>query len=119
MRFIADEGCDFRVVRALRDAGHDVVAVAEIAARASDAYVMRLAVEEGRILLTEDRDLGQLIRAGVETSPGVVYIRFPATMRALLPSTILDLVTVHGAKIVGAFAVVRPGRVRVSRGRIA
>src|SRR6266545_5018669 len=32
MRFLADESCDFRVIRALRAAGHDVVAVAEVAA---------------------------------------------------------------------------------------
>jgi hypothetical protein len=31
MRFLADESCDFRVVRALRDAGHDLIAVAEAA----------------------------------------------------------------------------------------
>jgi hypothetical protein len=36
MRFLADESCDFRVVRAWRAAGHDVVAVAEVAAGAED-----------------------------------------------------------------------------------
>jgi len=36
MRFLADESCDFGVVRALRAAGHDVVAVAEISPRVDD-----------------------------------------------------------------------------------
>ncbi|MBI3080243.1 MAG: DUF5615 family PIN-like protein, partial [candidate division NC10 bacterium] len=33
MRFLADESCDFAVVRALRAAGHDVVAIAEVTPR--------------------------------------------------------------------------------------
>jgi len=30
MRFLADESCDFSVVRTLRSAGHDVAAIAEV-----------------------------------------------------------------------------------------
>jgi hypothetical protein len=33
MRFLADESCDFAVVRALRSADHDVVAIAEVSPR--------------------------------------------------------------------------------------
>jgi hypothetical protein len=40
MRFLADESCDFAVVRALRKSGYDVVAVAEIAPRAEDSDVL-------------------------------------------------------------------------------
>jgi hypothetical protein len=36
MRFLADEGCDFAAVRALRAAGHDVLAVGEVARGAKD-----------------------------------------------------------------------------------
>jgi len=36
MRFLADENCDFAVVRALRDAGHDILLVAGISPRAAD-----------------------------------------------------------------------------------
>ncbi len=40
MRFLADESCDFRVVRALRDAGHDVTAVIEFAPGVVDTAVI-------------------------------------------------------------------------------
>ena len=63
MRFLADESCDFAVVRALRAVGHDVAAIAEISARATDEVVMEFAIREGRSLLTEDRDFGQLAHA--------------------------------------------------------
>ncbi|MGH7311070.1 MAG: DUF5615 family PIN-like protein, partial [Candidatus Rokuibacteriota bacterium] len=43
MQFLADESCDFGVVRALRTAGFDVVAVAEIAPRLTDRAVVERA----------------------------------------------------------------------------
>jgi predicted nuclease of predicted toxin-antitoxin system len=52
MRFLADESCDFAVVRALRASGYDITAVSEITPRAEDSNVISLAVREERILLT-------------------------------------------------------------------
>ncbi len=63
MRLLADESLDFGIVRALRAANHDVLAVSEISPRAEDIDVMNLAVHESRILLTEDKDFGQLVYA--------------------------------------------------------
>jgi len=55
MRFLADESCDFAVVRALREAGHDVLAIREVSPRAEDSAVVDRAHREERLLLTEDR----------------------------------------------------------------
>jgi len=61
MRFLADESCDFSVVRALRSADHDVIVVAEVSPREEDDAVMERAVRGTRILVTEDKDFGQLV----------------------------------------------------------
>jgi predicted nuclease of predicted toxin-antitoxin system len=66
VRFLADESCDFNVVRTLREAGFDVLAVVEVIPRAADDQVIGLAVIEDRILLTEDKDFGQLVYASAE-----------------------------------------------------
>lgn len=115
MLFLADESCDFAVVRALRAAGHDVVAVAEISPGAEDSSVADLAVRQRRILLTEDKDFGQLVFASMQATEGVIFIRFPSSARAQLPRVIVDLVGQMGDELAGAFAVVQPGRVRISR----
>ena len=96
MRFLADESCDFNVVRALREAGFDVLPVVEITPRATDARVIELATLADRILLTEDKDFGQLVYASTETTPGVVLIRFPARARQGLPAAMLDLIRRRG-----------------------
>ncbi len=68
MQFLADESYDFTIVRALSEAGHDVVAVAEGLPRAEDPSVLMRAVNEGRVLLTEDKDFGQLVYSSAQPS---------------------------------------------------
>jgi predicted nuclease of predicted toxin-antitoxin system len=61
LRFLADEGCDFAVVRALREAGFDVVAVCEIMRGSNDSDIIKLSHAGNRVLLTEDKDFGWLV----------------------------------------------------------
>lgn len=112
MRFLADESCDFAIVRALRRARHDVTAVAEIAPRAEDPAVIALARSEGRVLLTEDKDFGQLVFASGTPSPGVILFRFVAKDRESLLRITVDLVEKRGPQLSGRFVVVQPGRIR-------
>jgi len=113
MRFLADESCDFAVVLALRAAGHDVLAVAEVARGAKDPEVIRLARGEGRVLLTEDKDFGQLVYARGQGGDGVVFLRFPAAARAQAPTAVLELVSKFGERLPTAFVVLEPGRARI------
>ncbi|MFQ5894685.1 MAG: DUF5615 family PIN-like protein [Nitrospinota bacterium] len=117
MRFLADESCDFAVVRALRADGHDVLALAEISPRAEDQAVIELAVRESRILLTEDKDFGQLVYSNRRARGGVLFLRFPATAREALPRTVVELVRRRGERLTDSFVVVEPGRIRIGRAR--
>ena len=60
MQFLADESCDFNVVKAPRAAGFEIVPIAEVLPGATDVQVIELAVGEDRILLTEDKDSGRV-----------------------------------------------------------
>lgn len=115
MRFLADESCDFSVVRALRAAGHDVSAVSEIALGATDDVVMGLARHERRVLITEDKDFGQLVFAAGLPASGVIFVRYPVSARSVLPQVVVDLVKAEQEKLFGAFVVVQPSRIRISR----
>lgn len=114
MQFLADESCDFAVVQALRRGGHDVLAVAEVARGAKDPEVVRLTREQGRVLLTEDKDFGWHVYASGEGGIGVVLIRFPANARRSVGAVVLEAVRGVAHRLPRSFVVVEPGRVRVS-----
>lgn len=114
MKFLADESCPGPVVRALREANYDVVAIAETAAGATDEQVLDCALAEGRMLITEDRDFGNLVYARGRRSPGVILLRFPNGARLARPATLLEAIIVLGSRLQNAFTVVEPGRVRIS-----
>lgn len=115
MRFLADESCDFTFVRALRAAAHDVMAVAESAPGAPDDKVIALAHSQRRILITEDKDFGQLVFAAAASTSGVIYVRYPMRYRTTLGADLLRLVEERGETLFGAFALVEPGRIRIGR----
>jgi len=118
VRFLADESCDFVVVKTLRTSGYDVSAIVEIAAGADDEAVLAMARTDARIVLTEDKDFGNLARLGRSEDAGVILIRFPADARSALSRAIVDLVTELGDRLIGSFVVLEPGRARVSRSAI-
>lgn len=114
MRFLADESCDFTVVRALRRAGFDVLCISESSPRTEDSEVIRLALHEGRILLTEDKDFGWLVYSHGQDTLGVIFLRFQTFARREISRDVLNLVKQQGEKLVGSFVTVQPGRIRIS-----
>ena len=117
MRFLADESCDFAVVRTFRSAGHDVLAIAEVSPRIGDEEVLKHARDEKLVLLTEDTDFGELVYAEGLGSSGVVLFRFPATARRAMAEAALDVVNRIGEELSSRFTVVQPGRIRAGIGR--
>jgi predicted nuclease of predicted toxin-antitoxin system len=81
MRWLVDECVDAALVELLRQAGHDVVAVSYIAPRATDLQVMSRAEAEGRLLLTEDKDFGDLAFRRARRVPGIVSVQSNVTGR--------------------------------------
>src|SRR5580698_5171617 len=114
MNFLADESCGGPVIRALRQTGHDVVAIAEVARGATDDQVLERALKEKRVLITEDRDFGELVYARGRSSAGVILVRFPSGARRAKSATVIEAVSRLGSRLRDAFTVVEPGRVRIS-----
>jgi len=114
VRFLADESCDYRVVSALRSAGHDVVAIVEQDRGAADQQVFARARREQRILLTEDKDFGQLaVAAEMGPAGGLILIRCPEEARGQLAQSISLLVEHEGERLHGSIVVWTPRRVRL------
>jgi predicted nuclease of predicted toxin-antitoxin system len=115
VRFLADENCDFAIVRALRSAGHDVLAVSEFQQRSVDQQLMEMAYTEGRIVITEDKDFGWLAFVRHVDNPGVILMRFPGSARNTLAVSVTRLVNELGPKLAGAFVSLRQACVTPDR----
>jgi len=83
VRWLADECIDAALVAHLRRAGHDVIYMAEVAPAVDDAAVVARARREDRLLLTEDKDFGDLVFRRGAPVPGIVLLRLDPAMHAL------------------------------------
>lgn len=115
LRFLADESCDFAVVRALRLDGFDVYAVNEVMQRSDDRLLIEQAAREDRILLTEDKDFGWLVFASTANSAGVILLRFPGNARLTLVDSVRRVVREQAAQLHNCFVVLQPGAMRITR----
>lgn len=115
MRLVADESRDFSVVVGVRAAGYDVVSITERMPGVEDEKVIELAASERRLLVTEDKDFGQLVFAAAKENSGVILIRYPATARSLLVDAVVKLLAERADALYNRFVVMEPGRVRVTQ----
>ena len=90
-----------------------MVAIAEVASGATDEQVLERALNEKRVLITEDRDFGELVYARGRPSAGVILVRFPSARHAK-PATVVEAVAKLGSRPRDAFTVIEAGRVRIS-----
>jgi predicted nuclease of predicted toxin-antitoxin system len=113
--WLADENIDQALVERMRAAGHDVAYVAELSPGIPDQEVLELARLEGRLLLTSDKDFGELVyRQGLATS-GVVLLRLPGLDRGAAVERVLAAVADAAAQLRGRFSVVTPEATRVRK----
>ena len=106
MRFLADECCDTNLVASLRENGHDVLYIFEKKPGASDDEVLIDAYNEKRILLTEDKDFGELVYRLKKPSRGIVLIRIDVKERRLKWIRLKKLIEIHSDKLLGYFVVI-------------
>ena len=76
MLILADENVPGPVIRALRQRGHDVLSVREVIRGADDRSILDRAQREGRLVMTFDKDFGELaFRSGLSSHCGVILFR--------------------------------------------
>ncbi len=116
MRCLADEGVDRQIVEKLRAVGHEVLYVAELEPGISDQVVLERACESGVLLITADKDFGELVfRQGLHAK-GVLLLRLAGLSQTRKAEMVANLLARHGLEMAQAFSVISPGMVRIRRG---
>lgn len=113
---LADENVVSAVVARLRADGFDVVWIAEVEPSANDLTVLERAASQRRVLLTDDKDFGELVVREGRAHRGVVLLRLAGMATEERADLVSRLFATEGLNLADAFTVVEAdGRVRVRR----
>src|SRR5437763_2465151 len=112
MRWLCDECVDAVIVTYLRHAGNDVVFVVESAPGADDDEIVHLADRDNRLLLTEDKDFGELAFRWKRRLPGLILLRIEPKKRSMKWPRLEAAVAAFGGELLGRFTVVEETRFR-------
>ena len=116
MNLLADESVDKLIVDQLRRDGHDVLYVAEFDSGITDTEVLRRANLTRALLLTADKDFGELVfRRKLLSIRGVVLLRLAGLSSLRKAELVSKAFHERDHQFAKAFAVISPGRVRVRR----
>ena len=113
MRWLANENFPGASIRLLRTGGHDVAAIIEDAPGSEDTGVLARGASERRIILTYDRDYGELIFHRRLASPaGLLYFRYEPPTPEEPAARIQQLLNTPGLVLEGMFTTVERDHLR-------
>ena len=115
MRLLADESVDGPAVVRLRADGHAVAWVAEDAPLAPDDAVLARAYGEGVILITADKDFGELVYRQRRPHAGVLLLRLAGLEESAKCELVSRAVGEHGVDLAGAFSVLDGNALRIRK----
>lgn len=114
-RLLANENIPFDAVKALRESGYDVLWVRQDAPGSTDAEVLETAQEQDRILITFDKDFGELaFRSKRPAASGIILFRTPMNSPAEVARLISDVIRSR-EDWKGHLSVVETNKVRMRR----
>ncbi|WP_143307814.1 DUF5615 family PIN-like protein [Chitinophaga vietnamensis] len=115
MKFLADEGVDRPIVTLLRQSGFEVQYILELCPGADDDTVLDMANQTSSILITQDKDFGELVFRLKKLHSGIVLIRLGNAPSLIQAEIVNHVIQQHQSKISQAFTVIQPKTVRIRR----
>lgn len=115
MKFLVDESVEYRVVLDLKEKGFDIASVASDFPSLKDKRVLSRAEREERILITNDKDFGELIFRQKLPHKGVILLRLPDETAQAKIEKLDFLLKSYGNKLKDNFVVVTKDRVRIRK----
>lgn len=115
MKFFADESVDRQIVERLRQDGYYVWYVAEMDPGISDDAVLAWANQEAALLVTADKDFGEMVFRQRLHTHGIVLIRLAGLSSNRKAEIVASVISQHATELPCAFAVIAPGIFRIRR----
>ena len=115
MDFVADESIDFGIVTALRNKSYSVKSITEDFSGISDKEVLKVALQNNCLLLTEDKDFGELTFRQQLKHKGILLIRLNELPRKDRIQLVVETIEFHFAKLANSFSVLTPRGLRIKK----
>ncbi len=115
MNFLADEGIDRQIVERLRQEGHRVLYVAEMEPGLSDESILDRANRERALLLTADKDFGEIVFRQRVYTRGIVLVRLAGLSPDRKAEVVALAIRRYAVELPCAFTVITPGVCRIRR----
>jgi predicted nuclease of predicted toxin-antitoxin system len=116
MMLLADESVNKQIVDRLRDHGHEIISIAELAPSIKDDdQVLDEANNRHALLLTADKDFGDLVYRLGKVNEGVVLVRLSGLPPESKAQIVAKVLQDHASELPGAFSVISPGGVRIRK----
>ncbi|MBM4349836.1 MAG: hypothetical protein FJ106_08110 [Deltaproteobacteria bacterium] len=113
MKFLADESIDRQIVARLRQDGHIVSYIVEMEPGISDDVVFNLANMEAALLLTADKDFGEMVFRQRRFHHGVILVRVAGISQKSKADIISSAIKKHLSELTQAFTVITPKSIRI------
>ena len=113
LKFLVDECTGILVSQKLKELKYDSVSVIECMKGAEDEEILRLAVKERRVIITNDKDFGRL--AGFFKPPGIILLRLKDESIANKVRIVSFVVSSYGDAILGNILIVSEKKIRTRK----
>ena len=113
--YIADENLDRNLVFALRGEGIQVISIFEDHRGVSDTKVIEIANKNDAVIITEDKDFGELTYRFKIKNRGIVLIRLSGLPNDEKIRIIKEVVSEYGDRLYGHFTLVKPDSIRIRK----
>lgn len=113
MRFLIDANVPRQIADALIRAGHDVDRSVVLHPGETDASVLARAEADQRIVITQDRDFGELVFRRGQHCRGVLFLRLAGLGNDEKSALVVTVVAHHETQLIGNFAVLERDSLRI------
>ena len=113
MKFLIDVGVGTSVDKWLRENGHDTISVRDVDSRAKDRDILQLSVREGRMIITMDKDFGELVYSSGLAHSGVLILRLEDATHEEKVDVVRTILSEFATSIENKFCVYQHGKLRV------
>jgi predicted nuclease of predicted toxin-antitoxin system len=115
VNIVADENLDADIVQCLRNEGHNVLSIADDFPGISDEEVLRIVHRHQAILITGDKDFGELVYHRGRTARGVVLIRIFGVSQMEKAQAVAEAFHLYSADFDKSFTVIGKNKVRIKK----